>query len=153
MAGYWWWNKCKLKCYWPLFFGAFMDLNLANIQSFDFTLRSKCKLFWLSWQSEPDLPKNEIKDLSALLTKVCRWLFITKSRLKFTPVRGKQSKNELYFNDIPLQKLFSVFRHCFRCSAQKTSVCHVDVLFFSISKERKSNLPRRPFQKSILTWL
>ena len=101
-------------------FCASMDLNIQPSWPHTWSIWNVSKPFWLRCQSETDawysnLQKNEIMDLSAILTKVCRWLFIAKSafalgsRLKFTPVRDKQRKNGQYFNDISLQKVLFCF--------------------------------------------
>ena len=58
-----------------------------------------------------------------------------RSRLKFVPVRDEQLQSfPLFFSDI-----LSDVR------SKKSSVRHVDFLFFIISEERKSNLLRRQF--------
>ena len=145
----------RLAGCWPRFvFHAFMHLNLANIQPswpHTWSISHISKPFWLRWQSELDasyshLQENEIKDPSALWTKVCRWLFIIKSAVAFEIDWSLCRYETNNFRVFPF--FFDILSDVRR---KKTSVRYVDFLFFIISEERKSNLLRRQFEKSILT--
>jgi len=133
-----------------LFFCEFMDPDVASIQpSWPHTLPITLiyKTFWRSEQIEPDvsyssLQKNGMKDLSALLTKVYWWLFITKSafalrsRRNLRLYKGKTCSLSTISHFKSCSLFFEIFSDVQR--EKKTYVCHIDFLFISISKESKS---------------